>query len=156
VESIEHPAPQPLPPISAQTPEPSSSTPSPAYDAEYVRQLEYQAQQQREVLDRLSPYADKINYLLENPHAADLFDVTKRAYEEEQQRRKPQVPEEFAPVIEALNAKVEPLVSYVEQERRAKESQEKASQAAFYKESADYASRLVGEKKITREQIPPA
>jgi hypothetical protein len=120
-------------------------------DPEYVRQLEQQAQQQQAILNRLSPYADKIEYLVENPRAAEVFDVSRRAYEDELERRKPQVLPELKPVIDALDQRVAPLVSYVEQQRAEKERETQASQAAFYKASVEYADRLVAEKKIRPE-----
>ena len=89
--------PQPLPPISAPGPEsastPSSApaTPSSGVDPDYVRYLEEQAAAYQATVAQLNPYADQIKYLLENPKAKDIFDVSRQAFEDQMERSKPKI-----------------------------------------------------------------
>lgn len=111
--------------------EPVSSPPQPAVDLEQYEHLRQQVQQAEAAFERLSPHQKRIQRLLEDPEAGELFDSALSSYERMRAERQPPVPAEFAPVYEKVS-KLEKFVDkYEEREKEAAERPQREFQARY-------------------------
>jgi uncharacterized protein with von Willebrand factor type A (vWA) domain len=85
-------------------------------DPEEYSQLQAQVAQYQTAFDRLNPQAARIQRLLEDPDAANLFDNAYESYKNLQKSQEPEIPENVRPLY-AKVSKLEELADQVLKER---------------------------------------
>src|SRR5215469_2298303 len=125
------------------TPVPDSSTnpqpaPSDSPDSITVNRAEYDLMQEhlaqaRATFEALNPHAQRLEKLVKDPHAGELFDNAVRAYEQFEQNRGPKVREDVQPLYDKV-AKIEKYVDDYEATRKAELERPQREYQAHYNE----------------------
>lgn len=119
-------------------------------DHAYVANLERAYAAQQADLNRYGAVKEDLDWMLEDESRLAGVKRYRSAYEE---ASKPEIHPELAPLLEEVRKENAPLKAYVTRQELAEKQREDAARQTFVNDNIAFAQRLVGEKKITAQQV---
>ena len=139
-------APASAPSSVADSPAVAPASAAPTYSPEIQAELDF-AKQARQTFEVLQPYAEDIDRFVSDESYREMARNSYKAYETMRQPTKPEMPPEFAPIVDRLD-KVSNYVDTLQQRETAAQA---AERDASMRATTEYAQRLVAEHPFLAE-----
>ena len=136
---------------------PSPAVSAPAYDPEYVSQLQAYYERTNPILEQ---YKDDFNAIVSDEGYREFQRKSRESYYDMQKRlaaeREAEIPESEKRLLAAFDERLKPFKPVIEDyENRAKTEAQAAKAASedFARRETEFASRLVAEQKLSAEEV---